>query len=332
MLNFAVMLLDNSYCSSVSGVIDVFQIANAHCRASPAFAEEPFRWSLLSYKGGEQVKVMGGITMQSDASLESADEFDMLYLPAGSYPDTARFNLWLEQQDPLYATLQNLAANGKKVAGSCTSTFLLAEAGLLDDKLATTTWWLEKQFRNRFPTVNLDANLALTEDQGVFCTGALSAYHQLGLRLVEEYASTEISMLCAKSMLINQDNISQTPFYDLNIAVGNEDPVIVRAQYWLRNHMSRDVNFALLADELKISQRTLIRRFSQATGTTPLKFLQNLRLESAKTLLVNGQLPVADIMEQVGYSDPSAFNRLFKGRVGLTPSAYRQRFATNKIS
>lgn len=327
MLNFAVTILDNSYCSSVTGVIDVFQVANAHCRRAPEFSKEPFQWSLLSTHAGEHTRIMGGITMISNAPLSSAEDFDLLYLPAGHYPGESAFDAWLKSHSDLYEVLQRLVALNKMIAANCTSTFLLAEAGLLDGKTATTTWWLESQFKQRFPMVNLETDKALTEDHGIYCAGALNAYQKLALHLVETYASPEIAALTAKSMLINRGQGAQTPYFDLDTTPKILDPLVSRAQYKLRNNLNKTVDFSLLCRELEVSQRTLIRRFNQATGTTPLKFLQNLRLETSKTLLTSSQLSVADIMEKVGYTDPSSFNRLFKKRVGLTPSVFRQRFS-----
>tara|TARA_R110000787_G_scaffold73921_2_gene164490 strand:- start:4297 stop:5304 length:1008 start_codon:yes stop_codon:yes gene_type:complete len=332
MLNFGVVLLDNSFCSSVGGIIDVFHLANAHCRSSPQFSREPFRWSLLSDRAGRPVSIAGGLKLVADTSLSSADQFDMIYLPAGTYPGADALESWLGQHTRLLKQLSQLADKGVKIGATCTSTFLLAEAGLLNNRRATTTWWLERKFRARYPHVDLDPRQAMTEDRGIYCSGALNAYHQLALRLVEEHASPEIATLCAKSALINQGQAHQTPYYDLSIPIANEDPLITKAQYWLRNHMRRDVDFTELADDLGTSQRTLIRRFKQATGSTPLKFLQNLRLEASKSLLLNSPLGVNEVMEEVGYSDPSAFIRLFKQRVGLTPSGFRQRFSDASLA
>jgi len=300
MLNIAIVLLNNAYCSSISGLIDLLQIANAHSRRLPGSEENPFQWSLLSERAGEQVAVKGGIRLVSDGSLKSADKYDLVYLPGVYYSGINHFDQWLKSQQSLHGLLRNLAKKNIKIAANCTATFLLAETGILNDKLATTTWWLEQQFRH--------------------------PYNQLALRLVDEYASPEIAALCSKTMLISQGNLTQTPYQNLNTTISTEDTLVAKAQYWLRNHMSTDVGFSQLAQELDVSQRTLIRRFKQATNTTPLSYLQNLRLEHTKVLLEQSPLSVTDIMVEVGYNDPSAFSRLFKQRIGLTPSVYRQRF------
>lgn len=330
MLKIGVVLLDNGYCSSIGGLIDLLQIANSHCQRLPTFANNLFQWSLLSDRAGEAVSMIGGVRMLSDTSLHTTDKFDLVYLPGVFYSGTRTFEAWLSDQQDLYKQLRDWNDQGVKIAANCTSTFLLAEAGLLERRSATTAWWLERQFRYRYPNVNLNAKLALTEDENIFCAGAMTACHQLTLRIIEKYASPEISTLSAKTMLINQGEVAQTPYQDLNAPIANKDPLISRAQYWLNNHMTTEVDFSLLSKALNISQRTLIRRFKQAVGTTPLNYLQNLRIEQAKALLSQSPLTVADIMLQIGYRDPSAFNRLFKQRVGITPSAYRQRYGESQ--
>ncbi|WP_423898012.1 GlxA family transcriptional regulator [Candidatus Pelagadaptatus aseana] len=156
----------------------------------------------------------------------------------------------------------------------------------------------------------------------------MTACHQFALGLIETQVSPEVANLSAKTLLINQRQINQSPFQELNVAIATDDPLIEKAQYKLKNHLQKEVDFTLLARELGVSQRTLIRRFKQVVGDTPLSYLQNLRIEHAKNLLENSPLTVGDIVLEVGYTDVSAFNRLFRQRVGLPPSVYRQQFST----
>lgn len=332
MLNIAIIVLENSYCSSISGLIDVLQIANAHCRRISPQAKETFSWSLVTERPRDPVKVKGGIRLIADASLQSVDKFDLVYLPGVFYPGAKKFSQWLKGHQGLYKRLREWADKGIKIAANCTATFMLAESGLLNNKEATTTWWLMSQFQHRYPAVNLNINSALTKDGNIYCSGAMTAYHQLALHLVETHTSPEVAALCAKTMLINVGENTQTPYQNLNIPITDGDTLISRIQYWLKNHIQTDVNFSRLAQKFDISQRTLIRRFKNATGTTPLNYFQNLRMEHAKTLLAASPLSVADVVMQVGYIDPSAFNRLFKLRVGMSPSVYRQRFSEEGIN
>lgn len=173
-----------------------------------------------------------------------------------------------------------------------------------------------------------DGARAVTFDRNIYCSGAMTACHQFALGLIETQVSPEVANLSAKTLLINQRQINQSPFQELNVAIATDDPLIEKAQYKLKNHLQKEVDFTLLARELGVSQRTLIRRFKQVVGDTPLSYLQNLRIEHAKNLLENSPLTVGDIVLEVGYTDVSAFNRLFRQRVGLPPSVYRQQFST----
>ncbi len=106
---------------------------------------------------------------------------------------------------------------------------------------------------------------------------------------------------------------------------------MAKAQYWLQNHLSETIEQKALADHLNVSQRTLIRRFKQELDTTPLAYLQAVRIEAAKRLLENTGDPLAEIIERVGYLDASSFSRLFRKMTGVTPHAYRQRFNRLRI-
>ena len=328
MLKIAVVLLENSYCSSISGFVDVFQIANEHIRRQPDGLLQPFTWSLVSDRAGQQVCVQGGIRIASDTSYRSLGDFDLVYLPGVHYPGTTAFETWLSERSDVCVRLKALEETGVWLAANCTSTFLLGEAGLLDHKTATTTWWLEQKFRNRYPLARLETHRTVTEDSGIYCAGTMTAYNQLAIRLVGHYASPDIATMTAKSLLLDQTAKSQSPYFDLVETSESDDALVSQAQYWLKNHLSQEVDFVQFADSLGVSQRTLIRRFKQATGTAPLSYLQGLRIEYAKDLISKSPLSVSEIMLQVGYSDPSAFIRLFKQRVGLTPSAYRLKFST----
>lgn len=330
-MNVAILLLEDAYCSSVSGLIDIFQIANHHLLATASSTNPQINWSLVSSRLGKSVQLRGGLHLISNCPVKELAKFDVIFLPALYYPGYRKLDEWLLSYRWITPYIMNAYSNGVLIAANCTSTFLLAEAKLLNGKKATTTWWLETVFRKRYREVNLEPHMAIVEDSNVLSSGSMTAYNQLAIRLIDKFYSHEIATLTANTMLISSSS-SQAIHLDTNInfPICGDDLLVTKAQYWLQNHIQSSVDFAKLSAELKVSQRTLIRRFKLSLGVTPLVYLQELRLELVKNLLLNSHLRIEHIMHKAGYADMSAFFRFFKKRVGMSPQAFRIKYSLDK--
>ena len=210
------------------------------------------------------------------------------------------------------------------VAASCYGTFVLAESGLLDGINATTTWWLQEQFRQRFPRVRLDADQALADGGRCLTAGAMTAHTDLSLHVLRRLFGAALARRVGAIMLVDGARTSQRPFMTLRRDL--DDPLIQQAADWLAARAANEVSPQALADALHVSYRTLHRRFQAAAAMAPLAYLQELRVEQAKELLESTRQSIEQIVGKVGYSDVSAFRRLFSKRAGLTPAQYRQRF------
>jgi transcriptional regulator GlxA family with amidase domain len=215
---------------------------------------------------------------------------------------------------------------GARIVANCTGTFLVAQSGLLDGRVATTTWWLERQFRSLYPNVDLQFRSALTETDRLSCAGATATYLLQAVRMVDEFMGPAIASQCAKSLLIDVSNTGQLPYVPLLAETKHGDSVVERAQGWLQKNLARDICVPELARFVAVSDRTLMRRFRAATGQTPLGYLQTLRMQAACALLEASDTALQSIADQVGYNDVSSFSRLFKNNVGVSPGAYRRRF------
>jgi transcriptional regulator GlxA family with amidase domain len=320
----AILALDGCYASSLSGFADILQVANSHLRRQQGASAALFEWRFVS-QAGETIAASNGLQLQTH-KLGPREQFDLVFIPSLHYGGHRQFDQLLKRQGANCAWLTSQWRRGALLAANCTGTFVLAQTGLLDDRIATTTWWLERQFRLRFPRVDLQLRPVLTEVDRLLCAGAFASYLLQAVRVVERFAGPAIASQCAKSMLIDVSQTTQTPYLPLLADVSHADSVVHRAQHWLQNHMSRAIRMSDLAAELAVSERTLIRRFQAALEQTPLTYLQHLRIDSARALLEAGDLGVEQIALQVGYSNASSFSRLFRERVGLSPAAYRRRF------
>lgn len=326
MYKVAVVLYEGCYLSSLTGPIDAFQIANAHIKARKGQDLAPFTWQTVSMEAGP-VETSGGFNLSADVTIDNAEHFDFIYIPAFLYKGSKELDSMLQKMAPLIDWLRR-CWKGKAILGSnCTGTFILAQTGLLNGRKATTTWWLEQAFRARFGEVNLQLKSMVTEQDRLICSGAMTANMNMALHIIEKQVSSELAVQCAKTMLIDTSDNIQSPYHNLLTRDSSQDPVVAKTQYWLHSHLHVNIDQVRLAKKMGVSQRTLIRRFKSELNVTPITYLQNARIETAKKILENTSTPLHQVVEQVGYNDLSSFSKLFKKRVGLTPMGYRQRFS-----
>ena len=322
MPNTAILLYDSCYTSSVGGFADVLQVANAHLSAQGS--PNIYTCSFLSLQGGS-VTTSTGLSVDTRAP-KPREKFDIIYIPACHYGGYHAFNALLENMKQQHDWLIRQWSKGAELIATCTGTFLLANTGLLDGRVATTTWWLEDQFRSWFPAVDLQMAPILTQCDRLFCAGALSSYHVQSIQTIERHSGSALAAQCAKSLLIDVSQTVQTPYLPLLANRSHNDAVVRQAQDYLEQQLAEPVRLINLAKRLAVSERTLIRRFHQALGQTPLSYLQSLRIEAARALLETSNQRIEDVAQAVGYVDSSSFVRLFRERIGLTPAAYRKRF------
>ena len=322
-----ILALDNCYVSSLSGLVDHLHVANVHLRDQGGASKSSFNWEVISLNG-QAVTSCNGLSVTPDCSINQANGFDVIYIPAVFYPSNKVFSDWLANHYLVRDWLVQQWKNRTLLAASCTSTFMLAETGLLKEHKATTTWWLERQFKNRYPLVNLQAKEMMVMDNRVLTAGAMSAYQYLAIQLIKLFSTPDIATLCARTMLVDMNQEKQAPYRIVTRRALSNDRMIAKAQRWMTDHLHEAISIQQLADRLAVTQRTLIRKFKHELELTPLQYLQNLRIDQAKQLLEATALPLTEIVEMVGYTDISSFSRLFIKHVGISPAKYRQRFRT----
>ena len=319
-----ILALDGCYASSLAGFADVLQVANAHLCKQRRQTSSLFKWSFISLSS-QAVTASNGLPIAvSDAS--TGTPFDLIFIPSIHYRGHRDFGGFLNAHTGATQWLAEQWHNGSLLAANCTGTFLLAQTGLLDEREATTTWWLEQQFRKRYPKVNLRIQPVITEVDRLMCGGASASYLLQAVRVVNRFCGSVIASQTAKTMLIDVSQTSQSPYLPLLPEQTHADPMIARAQSWLAEHLAEPLLLRELAAFLTVSERTLIRRFNAALGEPPLTYIQNLRIDSARAMLETGNMSVERIALCVGYSDTSSFARLFRQRMGLSPRNYRSRF------
>jgi len=215
---------------------------------------------------------------------------------------------------------------GIPVAAICVGAFVLAEAGVLDGRHATTAWLFAQELARSYPSVVVDPEAMFVEDGGIITTGAFSSGFDLAVHLLRASGRDKVGQMISRMTFLDAQRKTQAPFADALMIERSNGAFSDAVRHWLRQRLPERYRLDRLADAFSVSSRTLLRRFKSECGESPLCYLRRMRIEAAKHLLVSTTLSVSAITERTGYEDASTFVRMFSRRVGHTPARYRQRF------
>lgn len=239
-------------------------------------------------------------------------------------PDETPEGRWRDE----IAWVQRHVASGALVCSTCSGSVLLAEAGLLDGAEAASHWTMADLFRDRYPSVRFRPERILC-DSGrggrLITTGGASAWQDLALYLIARFCGAEEAARVARLFLLGDRGYGQLPFASMARPRQHSDAVISRIQEWLVDNYAVSNPVSAMVERSGLPVRSFKRRFSAATGYTPVEYVQALRIEEAKQMLESEATVIEEISASVGYEDPTFFRRLFKRRAGVTPAQYRQR-------
>lgn len=319
---------DDCQGSAISSLIEVLDIANLYAARGELTATPIFRWRVVSPDGRATV-AMGGQTIAVHGPPDCVAAPDVIFIPGLHFTgDAGRFRRQIQSLAVACGPWLRMQADaGRSLAASCAGTFVLAEVGLLEGRRATTSWWLGRLFRADYPGVSFCEGELVVCDGRIFSSGAFTACLDLGLRVVEAFGGPALALSCAKVLLIHARRDSQFPYMTLQARVDHQDELVLRAQSHIRSHMRTPLSVEVLAALLNTTPRTLGRRFREAVGCSPMAYIQEQRVEGAKRLLESTDLRYEEIVERVGYEDPSSFRRLFQRVTKVSPSRYRQMFS-----
>jgi transcriptional regulator GlxA family with amidase domain len=323
-----IWVYDGILASGVAGTVDVLHAANqlgARRAEADGTRFRALRWRVESLDGAP-VRAASGQTIAVDGALDPRRRTGAILLAAPFVDDMEAFIARRAAWCGLLPALRRQHGAGALLASYCTGSYLLAEAGLLDGRIATTHWAKAADFARRYPQVELRASEVLTEQDGILCSGAVTSSLMLAVRLVEKCTDAALAAATAKLMLIDMHRIEQASYASLLVDHGHADRLVARAQRRMEATLRERFRLPELAARLAVSERTLNRRFKQAVGQAPLAYLQTLRVEVAKRLLEAGEVGFETVSERVGYEDPATFRQLFRRLTGLSPRAYQQRF------
>lgn len=321
-----IVTFDDCLASAVTGSIDLLYAANAiRAHVSPG-APPAFSYELVSEHGGH-ARASNGLLLPEARPMARSRPAQIVVVPGLSLIEPTEFLPALARLSRTVRWLRAQHELGAVIGATCSGTFLLADAGLLDGRAATTTTWFGELFERRYPKVRHRPRVPLVEDDRVVTTGGAMSYIDLALHFIQRHAGAELAQWCARFVVMDNQRRDQLPVVMPHYAA-HADPVIARAEKWIRANLKRDIRVEDVAANVAVSARTLMRRFKSAQGCAPLAFMQRVRIETAKGLLANTRFTVDQIAERVGYRDDGAFRRLFKKYTALSPREYRRRFGS----
>lgn len=326
MIRIAIVALPFCHGSGIVGVMDFFAAAN-FCDRATARSEPRFDCQIVTVDG-QPVRSYSGIPIAPTVRWQ---DFQADVIVVGSAMEAVlgdrHIDAAMEQSRPIQPFLSSAVERGAIVASVCTGSFVLAEAGLLAEHVATTHWRAAPAFRRRYPELRLEAQQLLVDNGQIICAGGATSFVDLCLYLVERLGSPDLAIACSKLLILDARRAEQTPYMSFYSSRAHQDEVIGEIQGWLEQHYADAIVIDDLAHRARLGPRTFKRRFKEATGETPLNYLQHLRIEAAKHGLESTRRQTAQIIWDVGYEDASSFRRLFKRNVGCTMEEYRRRFS-----
>jgi len=322
MKKVTILGLHNSMATTLFGPMDILNQAGRLWNRLSDSSQTPFFDVEIASADGQAIRCANNVQVLPHCSIETIEQTDLIIIASATYIEQI-----LEKNPELVPWIIRHYNRGAHVASICTGVFLLAETGLLDGKSATLHWGFTKKFKKKYPGVTLKQDKLFIDHGRLYCSAGVNAGLDLTLYLVEKFCGRQYAVQAAKTMILDMDRTLQTPYESFFFSKDHGDPLVLKAQEWIEQHLRQTIDYNALAEKYRMSRRTLERRFKHATFVTPLEYLQQLRVETAKRLLEEGDQTFSEITYQVGYEDISFFRKIFIRLTGLRPKEYQQKFS-----
>jgi transcriptional regulator GlxA family with amidase domain len=227
----------------------------------------------------------------------------------------------------LLAWLKTGRRQARRCGSICTGAFVLAAAGLLDGRRATTHWAMAEELGRRYPQVSVEVDRIFVRDGSVYTSAGVTAGIDLALGMIEEDHGRTLALRIARSLVVHLKRAGgQSQFSNLLSAQFAASPAVRLAQEWALENLAADLSVKTLAVRAHMSERTFRRAFAEETGETPRDFVERIRIDAARNLFEEAQLPAQAVATRCGFETVDNLRRAFVRRLGVTPQQYRQRF------
>ncbi len=307
-----VVLFDGVQSLDVTGPVEVFAAAGAIDGGAP------YEIRTASLDGGP-VRTSSGLTLVPDCTLDEAPLPHTLLVPGGAGTRAADRELvdWVRENGP----------KAERLVSVCTGAILLAEAGLLDGRRATTHWGYCDTLARHHPAVEVEPDAIYVRDGHIATSAGVTAGIDLALALVEEDLGRDTALFTARALVVFLRRPGNQAQFSAQLAAQTAQREPLRdVQQWITEHPAGDLSVESLAARAQLSPRHFARAFQSETGTTPGRYVERVRVEAARRLLEDSTQGVEEISRACGYGTPEAMRRAFVKTLGVPPAEYRRRF------
>ena len=313
---------DGALASSITGPADLFFVANTVRTGADPQKQKALPRYVWELAAAAPFMASSGVKFVPTTDLEAVRHADIVIVPGiAIYDEVERRKVLIEINDSI-----NLLSTSLKpaatIVGLCTGGLILAEAGLLSQRSATTSWWNTRNAQKDYPNVRFVTDQLVVRDGPFMTAGAGAAYFDAVLSQIEMDAGHAHANTVAKYFVLNRDKGAQQDFV-LPLHATSRDPRLARADSWARKPENAYKSVKDMAVYLGMSSRSVQRYFHEVIQKSPREFLRSTRLGIAHQMLKSSHNSIDDIAETVGYSDPNAFRRAYRSHFGVTATATR---------
>jgi len=268
---------------------------------------------------GKNIALNAGLELVCKKKLDEITTTDMIILPAlwgnplGVVRKTHQLTHWLE----------SFQGDNTIFVAVGTGSYFLAEAGLLNNKVATTHWYYFDQFSKAYPEVLLQRDRFITKSGNIFCAGSVNSVRDVMLHFIEQFYTQAVADQVSRHFTHEIKRSYTSSFLKNSPQNYHDDENIIAIQEWMHSCYNDEITLEILSEKFGISVRSVNRRFKQATGKSPMQYLQQVRIENAQELLKTSNLSISEVAYSVGYPDNSYFSTVFRKAISLSPKEYR---------
>ena len=301
----------------VTGPLQVFASANDHLVGR---GDAPLYSTSVVSRGGLTVVASAGVQLVTAPLPSTETGIDTLLVAGGQGVDDA-------STDPLLLQWLGARASRSRRFGSvCTGAFLLAAAGLLDGRRVVTHWSLCEQLARRYPSVHVESDPIFVHDDPVWTSAGVTAGIDLALAMVEADLGRAVALAVARYLVVFLKRPGGQAQFSTTLALQVAEDRFGALHRWIEQHLDQTLTLPLLAERAAMSERNFSRRYRQATGTAPGRAVERLRIEAARRLLSESDLPIKSIASRCGFGSEETMRRSFQRLLSTTPQDYRCRF------